>query len=81
MARMFVCSILNTIPTNPITPKSVVLSSNLHDVNRNCGINTDAGMSISTLQGDFPCGIDERDSIMKDLPSPSGINGGQSGPW
>ena len=78
MARMFVCPVLNTIPRDPVKPKTLVLSSNLHNVDKNCGIDTDAGMSISTLRGDFPCGIDDRESTINDLPSPSGINGGQS---
>jgi hypothetical protein len=34
--------------------------------------------SAITLRADFPCGIDERESTLKDLPSPAGINGGQS---
>jgi hypothetical protein len=61
MARMFICPIINTIPRDPIKPKTLALSSNLHDVHRNCGIDTDAGMSISTLRSDFPCGIDDRE--------------------
>ena len=30
-----------------------VLAANLHDVDRNCGIDSDAGISISTLRDDF----------------------------
>ncbi len=47
-------------------------------MDKNCGIDTDAGISISTLRSDFPLGIDERKSVLERLPMPSGINGGES---
>ncbi len=53
------------------------MSTNLHDVNSTCGIDTDAGMSISTMIEDFPCGLDESEEA-RSCEAPSGMNGGQS---
>ena len=78
MAKVWLSPITNTIPREPARLKTLVFSSNLHSVDRNCGIDTDAGMSISTLLSDFPLGIDERKSVIERLPVPSGINGGES---
>jgi hypothetical protein len=78
MLKMWLCPVSNTIPRNPIKSKTLILTSNLHDVNANCGIDTDAGMSISTLRTDFPLGINESEELVSQLPTPSGINGGES---
>ncbi len=53
------------------------MATNLHDVNKNCGIDSDAGISISTLRDDFAW-IDESDEAKQSIESPAGINGGTS---
>ena len=67
MAKVWLSPIINTIPRDPVRLKTLVFSSNLHSVDQNCGIDTDAGMSISTLLSDFPLGIDERKSVLERL--------------
>jgi hypothetical protein len=47
MMKIWLCPITNTIPRNPVNPKTLVLASNIHNVDQNCGIDTDAGMSIT----------------------------------
>ena len=54
-----------------------VMASNLHDVDRNCGIDSDAGISISTLREDFAW-TDESVEAKESIESPAGINGGTS---
>jgi hypothetical protein len=68
----------NTILRSNSSSKAIVMSSNLHDVNTTCGIDTDAGMSISTLREDFPCCLDESDEAKRSIEAPAGINGGTS---
>jgi hypothetical protein len=68
----------NTILRSNSSSKAIVMSSNLHDVNTTCGIDTDAGMSISTLREDFPCCLDESDQAKQSIEAPAGINGGTS---
>lgn len=36
-----------------------VFATNLHSVHKNCGIDSDAGISISTMRSDFPLWLDE----------------------
>jgi len=78
VARCFLAPVFNTIPRTPSGCGPIVFATNLHNVENNCGIDSDAGMSISTLIGDFPLGIDSSDRAMASLPSPNGINGGAS---
>ncbi len=53
------------------------MAANHHSVHKNCGIDSDAGMSISTLRDDF-IWIDESDKAKDSIESPAGINGGSS---
>ncbi len=55
----------------------IVMAADLHSVHKNCGIDSDAGMSISTLKEDF-IWIDETDKARNSIQSPAGINGGSS---
>jgi hypothetical protein len=68
---------VNLIPRNPVGNGNVVLATNLHDVNKTCGIDSDAGMSISTLEDDF-IWLDRSPSAVNSLAAPTGINGGAS---
>ncbi len=55
MAFICLAPIRNTIPREIVTESGpIVMAVNLHDVNKNCGIDSDAGISISTLKEDFP---------------------------
>ena len=54
------------------------MAANLHDVEKTCGIDTDAGMSISTVRADFPYCLDESEGARDSIEAPSGINGGAS---
>ncbi len=56
---------------------SVVMAVNLHSVDKNCGIDSDAGVSISTLRKDFAW-IDESKEAKESINGPNGINGGES---
>ncbi len=53
------------------------MAANLHSIHKNCGIDSDAGMSISTLRDDF-IWIDESEKAKDSIESPAGINGGSS---
>jgi hypothetical protein len=53
------------------------MKTNLHDVTRTCGIDSDAGMSISTLADDF-IWLDKSPEALGSLAAPTGINGGSS---
>ena len=68
----------NTIPRNRSINGNIIMASNLHDVKTTCGIDTDAGMSISTMKDDFPCCLDEIIDARNSIEAPAGINGGQS---
>jgi hypothetical protein len=50
MARCWMSPILNTIPRTLHVSKPIVLAASLHNVKKNCGIDTDAGLSISTVR-------------------------------
>jgi hypothetical protein len=78
LAACLMTPISNTIRRD-FKPKGgiSVMASNLHDVNKNCGIDSDAGISISTLREDFAW-IDESDEAKESIESPAGINGGTS---
>ena len=79
LASVFLAPIRNSIPREMIMDKrAMVMSTNLHNVDKNCGIDSDAGISISTLKSDFPLWIDESESAKASIPAPQGINGGQS---
>ncbi len=54
---------------------AVVLAPDLHSVHKNCGIDSDAGISISTLREVFMW-IDDSRETTESIQSPSGINGG-----
>jgi hypothetical protein len=78
MARCWMSPVLNTIPRTLQISKPIVLASSLHNVKRNCGIDTDAGLSISTLREDFPLWLDTSQKALTAMGAPSGINGGES---
>ncbi len=62
LASCFLAPIRNTIKRDFVSTKSdVVMVADLHSVEKNCGIDSDAGISISTLQSDF-LWIDKSDS-------------------
>ena len=79
LASVFLAPIRNTIPRELVVEgDAVIMVSSLHNVEKNCGIDTDAGISISTMKSDFPLWIDESASAKASIASPSGINGGRS---
>jgi hypothetical protein len=68
----------NTIRREFMSSKSnIIMLSDLHSVDKNCGIDSDAGISISTLREDF-IWIDESEAAKNSIQSPAGINGGTS---
>ena len=77
LASCFLAPIQNRIRRDFKPGKSVLMATNLHSVDKNCGIDSDAGISISTLREDFAW-IDESLEAKASIQSPSGINGGQS---
>jgi hypothetical protein len=77
LASFFLAPILNTIPRNQIVKGETIMATNLHSVDKNCGIDTDAGMSISTIRADFPW-LNETNGSAIDNPTPAGISGGES---
>jgi hypothetical protein len=78
MASVFLAPIKNTIKRDFISKKcNAVMLSDRHSVDKNCGIDSDAGISISTLREDF-IWIDESDEAKNSIQSPAGINGGTS---
>jgi hypothetical protein len=80
MASICLAPIKNTIPREIVTKNgTIVMAVNLHDVNNNCGIDSDAGISISTLKEDFPLWIDESDRARASIATPTGITGGTPG--
>ena len=68
---------VNSIPRRLKEINPIILATNLHNVEKSCGIDSDAGMSISTLREDFIWVNNDADLISK-LPTPSGINGGSA---
>ena len=79
VARCFMAPMTNTIPRSPASFGPIVLKASLHNnVKKSCGIDSDAGMSISTMRDDFPLWLDNSERVLRTLPSPSGINGGES---
>ncbi len=77
LAPFMIASYANVIPRNPVSKKVTVMATNLHDVNTTCGIDSDAGMSISTLAEDF-LWLDKTPGTLSTLTAPAGINGGSS---
>ena len=77
LASFFLAPIVNTIPRNQIVKGGTIMVTNLHSVDKNCGIDTDAGMSISTIRADFPW-LNENNGSTVDNPTPAGISGGES---
>jgi hypothetical protein len=77
LASCLLAPIRNSIRRDLRTKDLVVMAANLHSVHKNCGIDSDAGMSISTLRDDF-IWIDESDKAKESIESPAGINGGSS---
>ncbi len=78
MASCFLAPIKNTIKRDFVSKKcNAVMLSDLHSVEKNCGIDSDAGISISTLREDF-IWLDETDEAKNSIQSPAGINGGTS---
>jgi hypothetical protein len=53
------------------------MAADLHSVHKNCGIDSDAGVSISTMRKDFAW-LDESAEARESINSPSGINRGSS---
>ena len=53
LASCLLAPIRNSIRRDLRTKDLVVMAANLHSVHKNCGIDSDAGVSISTLRADF----------------------------
>jgi hypothetical protein len=77
LASCFLAPVKNRIRRDFKPGKSVLMATNLHSVHKNCGIDSDDGISISTLRDDFAW-IDESSEAKASIQSPSGINGDQS---
>ena len=78
LAACMLAPIRNTIKRDyKITESNTVMVADLHSVEKNCGIDSDAGISISTLAEDF-LWIDESEEAKNSIQSPAGINGGTS---
>ena len=79
LAKVLLAPCSNLLPRNPIVcqEKNVVMAAKLHDVDNTCGIDSDAGMSISTLRSDF-IWLDSSPKTVSSASAPSGINGGTS---
>jgi hypothetical protein len=79
LASVCLALIRNTIPREIIHDAgSIVMKASLHAIDKNCGIDSDAGISISTLKSDFPLWIDESKAARDSIAAPTGINGGTS---
>ena len=77
LASCFLAPVRNTIKRDLVVGGSIVMAANLHSVYENCGIDSDAGVSISTMREDFAW-LDESSEAKESINSPSGINGGSS---
>ncbi len=77
LAACFFALIKNTIRRDFTPMNGIVLAADLHSVHKNCGIDSDAGISISTMREDFAW-LDESKEAKESINSPSGINGGTS---
>ena len=77
LAPFMLAPCVNRIPRHPVQHKATVMKTNLHDVTRTCGIDSDAGMSISTLVDDF-IWLDKSSEALDSIAAPTGINGGSS---
>ena len=79
LAKVLLAPCSNLLPRNPIVnqKKNVVMAAKLHDVDNTCGVDSDAGMSISTLRADF-IWLDSSPKTVNSLSAPAGINGGTS---
>jgi hypothetical protein len=71
LASVCLAPIRNTIPREIIHDAGVtVLKASLHDVDKNCGIDSDAGISISTLKSDFPLWVDDSKAALDSIAAP-----------
>ncbi len=78
MASIMLAPIKNTIRRDFTSSKNnTIMISDLHSVKKNCGIDFDAGISISTLREDF-IWLDQSETARNSIESPAGINGGTS---
>ena len=77
LAPFMLAPCVNRLPRNPVSNGVTIMTTNLHDVDTTCGIDSDAGMSISTLRDDF-IWLDSSAETLSTLSAPSGINGGSS---
>ena len=77
LAPFLLAPCVNSIPRNPVNKSTLVLKTNLHNVDKTCGIDSDAGMSISTLAEDF-LWLDSSPETLSSYAAPSGINGGSA---
>jgi len=78
LAACMLAPIKNTIRRDYKASRSdTVMVADLHSVEKNCGIDSDAGISISTLTEDF-LWIDDSEEAKNSIQSPAGINGGTS---
>ena len=77
LASCFLAPVKNSIKRDFMPKNAVVMAMDLHSVHQNCGIDSDAGMSISTLREDF-LWVDDSRKAKESIQSPSGINGGTS---
>jgi hypothetical protein len=53
LAACFLAPVKNLIKRDFTTKNGIVLATDLHSVHKNCGIDSDAGISISTMREDF----------------------------
>jgi hypothetical protein len=53
LASCFLAPVRNTIKRDLVVSGSIVMATDLHSVHKNCGIDFDAGVSISTMREDF----------------------------
>ena len=67
MASILLAPIRNTIPRELVPNSTCVMAAKLHSVEKNCGIDSDAGISISTKKSDFPFWLDETDEQRNQL--------------
>jgi hypothetical protein len=77
LASCFLAPVKNKIKRDFMPREGIVMATDLHSVHKNCGIDSDAGISISTMREDFAW-LDESMEAKESINSPSGINGGTS---
>ncbi len=78
LTSCFLAPVRNTIRRDFVSSRNdTIMVADLHSVEKNCGIDSDAGISISTMEDDF-LWIDKTDKARNSIQSPAGINGGSS---